>query len=458
MSKDLVRNSHKIPRPGASASGPSAIRGASAAEIARNIEAAIRDGRLAPGEKLPAVRALAARLAVSPTTVSAAYRALRGRGLLAAAGRRGTSVRGRPPLRTSLAPPLVEGALDLATGNPDPALLAPLRRALARIDAAPHLYAAEHQLPALRRIAEREFAADGVPADHLAVVSGALDGIERVLEAQLRPGDRIAVEDPGFSNVLDLVAALGLQPVPVALDDRGMLPGALARALARGAQALIVTPRAQNPTGAAFDAARAAALRRTLRAHPHVLVVEDDHAAAVAGPPAYTLWERGRERWALVRSTSKTHGPDLRLALLAGDRETLARVEGRQRIGFRWVSHLLQRVVAELESDPDSRRRLRRAAHSYAERRTALLDALAARGVEAHGRSGLNVWIPVPEEVATVQALLALGYAVSAGERFRIESGPAIRVTISRLPPAAAPALADAIASCLRSRRRSAAA
>ena len=446
-----------IHKGGAGTSG-AAIRGARAAEIARSIEAAIGAGQLAPGEKLPPVRALAARLGVSPATVNAAYRALRGRGLLAAAGRRGTAVRARPALRTALAPVVPVGALDLATGNPDPALLAPLRRALGRIDAAPHLYAEEHQLPALRSLARREFAADGVPAEHLAVVSGALDGIERVLEAHLRPGDRVAVEDPGFSNVLDLVAALGLEVVPVALDDRGMLPDALEGALARGVRALIATPRAQNPTGAAFDAARAAALRRVLRPQPQLLVVEDDHAGAVAGAPAYTLWERGRERWALLRSTSKTHGPDLRLALLAGDPVTVGRVEGRQRIGFRWVSHLLQRVVVELASDPGSRRRVQRAARTYGERRSALLEALALRGIEAHGHSGLNVWIPVPEEIAAVQGLLDAGYAASAGERFRIDSGPAIRITVSRLPVAEAPALADAVAAVLRSRGRSAAA
>jgi len=455
MNNKMIQKSEAGARP---APLEPAIRGASAAEIARSVEASIHEGRLRPGQRLPAVRALAARLAVSPTTVSAAYRALRARGLVSGAGRRGTCVRGRPPLRTAPAPLVPAGALDLATGNPAPALLAPLRAALARIDAAPHLYAEEHQLPALRRIAEREFARDGLPAEHLAVVSGALDGIERVLAAQLRPGDRVAVEDPGFSNLLDLVAALGLEPVPVALDDRGPLPESLERALDRGVEALVVTPRAQNPTGAALDAPRAAELRKVLRGHPSVLVVEDDHAAAVAGAAACTLWERGRERWALVRSTAKTHGPDLRVALLVGDRETIGRVEGRQRIGFRWVSHLLQRIVAELESDPATRRRVRRAARTYAERRRSLVEALAARGIEAHGRSGLNVWIPVPEEAAAVQQLLAAGYAVSAGERFRIESGPAIRVTISRLPPPAAPALAEAIAGALRPRRRSAAA
>ena len=435
----------------------SAIRGRTSRDIARDLESTIRDGRVVPGGRLPAVRSLADALGVSPTTVNAAYRSLRARGLVVGAGRRGTSVRGRPALRTALATPVPAGAIDLASGNPDRELLAPLARVLQRIDASPHLYAEEHELPALRELLASSFAADGIPAEHLTVVSGALDGIERVLGAQLRAGDRIGVEDPGFSNVLDLVAALGLDVVPVAIDDRGILPAALEASLEAGIAALIVTPRAQNPTGAALDADRVRALRSVLRARPDLLVVEDDHAGAVAGADVQTLWERGRERWAVVRSTSKTHGPDLRLAALVGDAETMARVTGRQRIGFRWVSHLLQRIVVELESDAASRRRVQRAARAYAERRHALVAALAARGIAAHGRSGLNIWVPVPEEVPVVQSLAAAGFAVSAGERFRLRAGPAIRVTISTLAPARAPTLADAIAASLGARGRSAA-
>ena len=117
-------------------------------------------------------------------------------------------------------------------------------------------------------------------------MGGALDAIERVLQAHLRPGDRVAVEDPGYPGVLDLVAALGLVPEPVPLDDAGVRPEGLQRALRAGARACVLTPRAQNPTGAAFDEKRVRALRQVLDAHPDVLVIEDDHAGPGGGRAA----------------------------------------------------------------------------------------------------------------------------------------------------------------------------
>ncbi|MCW8851794.1 MAG: SLC13 family permease, partial [Gammaproteobacteria bacterium] len=79
-----------------------------------------------------------------------------------------------------------------------------------------------------------------------------------------------------------VVAALGLDVVPVAVDERGILPAALEAAIAAGIAALIVTPRAHNPTGAALDGDRVRVLRRVLQQHADLLVVEDDHAGAVA--------------------------------------------------------------------------------------------------------------------------------------------------------------------------------
>jgi DNA-binding transcriptional MocR family regulator len=270
-----------------------------------------------------------------------------------------------------------------------------------------------------------------------------------VLAAHTRPGDRVAVEDPGYAGLLDLVAALGLTAVPIAVDDAGMLPAALDAALDTGVAALVATPRAQNPTGAALDAGRVRALRPRLRRHPGVVVVEDDHAGAVAGAPAQWLSGGVPARWAVVRSVAKSLGPDLRVALLTGDETTVARVRGRQRVGPGWVSHLLQRTVAHLLADRTTATVLRRAERTYGERRAAMVAALADRGVASSGRSGLNVWVPVADEDVTVAAARADGFAIAPGGRFRTASPPAVRVTIARLHPRDAPAVAESIARSL---------
>jgi DNA-binding transcriptional MocR family regulator len=416
------------------------MSGDTAVKIAASVEAAIARGSLASGERLPVVRDAAAMLSVSPATVAAAYRALQQRGMIVSDGRRGTRVRPAAPLSAPPPPPLASGIRDLASGNPDLELLPKA------FDQRP--YRDELNDPRLLEAARAQFAADNVPADHLAIVSGALDGVDRVLREHLRPGDRVAVEDPCFTGVLDLLASLALVPVPVAVDDEGLLPEAL-RATVKSSQALIVTPRAQNPTGAAITPKRARALRNVLATFPETLVMEDDHAGPIAGAPYVTL-VHGRERWAVVRSLSKSLGPDLRVALLAGDASTIARVEGRQSLGIRWVSHILQHIAADLLHSRSTQKLLARAEKAYRERRETLLRELAKRGIAAHGVSGLNVWVPVAHESAVAQSLLSRGWAVNAGERYRIASGPAIRITIAKLEARDAVRLADDLAAVLR--------
>ena len=420
------------------------LSGDSSVNIAISIESAVASGKLGSGELLPTVRALAEHLRVSPATVAAAYRVLRERGVVVADGRRGTRVRPASPIAAPRAVPLPENVVDLSDGNPDPALLP----RLPALDLSQRLYGEELNDPRLIELAREQFRADRIDGQHVSVVSGAMDGVERVLREHLRAGDRVAVEDPCFTGILDLLNALSLVAVPVPVDDEGMLPAELRRAI-RSAQAVIVTPRAQNPTGAAFTPRRARELRAVLAARPQLLLLEDDHAGAVAGADYLSLIDKSRERWAVVRSVSKSLGPDLRVALLAADAHTHARVEGRQSLGVRWVSHILQRLVIALWRD----RAPARAGRAYTERRQALLRELAAHGIRAHGASGLNVWIPVTEESATVQALLHAGWAVKAGERYRIASPPAIRVTIASLEPRDARRLAAELARVLRTAR-----
>jgi len=429
-----------------------AIRGSSAGEIAASVEAAVAAGRLAAGAPLPSVRMLAGELGVSPTTVAAALAELRRRGVVVSRPRSGTRIAERPPLRASRpAAAVPAGMRDLASGSPDPRLLPPLAPALHPLAAPQRLYGEEPVLGELAAVAGPAFAADGVPARRLCVVNGALDGIERVLAAHLSPGDAVAVEDPGWPGVHDVARMLGLRLVPVAVDRRGMLPAALAAAQQAGARAVVHTPRGHNPCGAALDAERAAALHAALA--PELLVVEDDHLGPVAGTPWHTL-VAGRERWAAVRSVSKWLGPDLRLAVLAGDEATLARVEGRQSLGPGWVSGLTQRLAAALWADPAVMAGVDRAAATYRERR----EALAALVDAAPAPSGINLWIAVPDEDAAVRSLLSDGWAVAAGTPYRLGAGPAIRVTTATVEAGEAPRLAAAIERAVRPARRTRAA
>ncbi|MFF2654704.1 aminotransferase class I/II-fold pyridoxal phosphate-dependent enzyme [Streptomyces sp. NPDC058045] len=429
------------------------ITGRRAGEIAADVEAAVGSGALEPGQVLPPMRELAERLGVNPHTVAAAYRTLRERGVVETAGRRGTRVRPRPATtargrdhRVDIPP----GVRNAADGNPDPALLPPLAAAFAaaaaRCDAEPVLYGEDAVEPDLAEAARTALAADGVPAGPIAVTSGSLDAVERVLAARLRPGDAVAVEDPGWGSLLDLMPALGLRTEPVAVDDEGPLPGAVERALGAGARALVLTCRAQNPTGAAVSARRAADLAEVLARHPGTLLVEDDHGHGIVDLPLRPL-AGTVPRWALVRSAAKAYGPDLRIAVLTGDPVTVDRVQGRQRLGPGWVSRLAQRALVELWRQPAVRPA--EVAAAYGRRREALIAALDRRGVPARGRSGMNVWVPVPDETGAVARLLHAGWAVAPGARFRLAAPPGVRVTVSGLAEDDIEPLAEAITSAV---------
>jgi DNA-binding transcriptional MocR family regulator len=246
---------------------------------------------------------------------------------------------------------------------------------------------------------------------------------------------------------------MGFIPAPIEIDADGPLPDSLVMALNAGAVACVITPRGQNPTGAALTAERAASLQEVLARSPAVLVVEDDHVGAIAGAPRRSvIGDRGR--WVILDSLAKSYGPDLRLALLMGDPQTVSRVEGRQLLGCGWVSHVLQTLAVDLLTNPGVQELINHASDVYAERRRSLIEALRSIDIEATGTSGLNVWIPVAEEEPLLRGLLHLGWAVKGGETYRLESPPAIRVTTATLAPTEAEEFANAVGQTLMPQRR----
>lgn len=431
------------------------IRGRSAADIADSVRALVARGALRAGDALPPVRALAERLGVNRNTVASAYRQLAQAGLVVSHGRGGTAVADpRPVAQEGFAGDSV--LRDVATGNPDPDLIPDPSRALAAMAGRPVLYGEPVIDPDLERWAA-EWMSDATPPgspSRLTITSGAADAIERLLAQALTRDDAVGLEDPCFLAAIHTVRVGGYRPVAIPVDEEGMTVEGLRTALERGIRAVICTPRAQNPTGASLSPARAAALREVLREHPYVLVIEDDHFSMLAQGPLHSVIGPGHRRWAVIRSVSKFLGPDMCLAVTASDLHTAAGLATRLTPGTTWVSHLLQRLVLALVTDPEVRSGIAAAGAHYARRNAAFAERLSASGVAATAGDGLNLWVALPVPAGdVVQRLMRRGWLARSGAEFGLSAGAAsdrLRLTVHDLDDADAEQLATDIAAAVR--------
>lgn len=390
--------------------------------LALALSEAVGDGRLRKGDRLPPIRTVASDLQLSPTTVSAAWSMLARRGVIRTDGRRGTTVTalGAPgPTRYRRA---LRGratfSLDVSTGVPDPQLLPLLDAALRAV---PHSgsrgsYLDDPVLPQLREVLRGDWPYD---AEQLTVTDGAMDALDLIVAVHLEPGDTVAVEHPCFPPMLDLLDAYGMRSFGLAMDAHGPTVESVRAAVRRRVTAIFLQPRAHNPTGVCLTAERAAAIAAALAGFD-VLVVEDDSAGAIASAAPLSLGRWLPERVLHIRSFSKSHGPDLRLAAMSGPAARIDPISERRLLGQGWTSRLLQAVLVELLNDDAAVWQVDAARREYARRRSALVGGLAEAGVPVTGTDGLNIWLPVQDEAAALVHLAGRGIAAAAGSPFHV--------------------------------------
>jgi DNA-binding transcriptional MocR family regulator len=414
------------------------IRGETAAEIFECVRTLAQSGQCPPGQALPSVRDLAEGLGLNRNTVAAAYRRLVTAGIATAQGRLGTIIRNQPALSEQEGAQLGTPLTDLASGNPNPVWLPDLRTALTSKSWQPKLYGEPTVNAGLEAFIRQWCAPDCPAAFEIDLTHGAVDAIERLLDAYLMPGDKVAVESPCFLSSINLLRTAGLQAAGVPVDSEGMRADALETALAKGAQAVILTPRAHNPTGCSLSEKRARALSRVLDKYPHVLVVVDDHFALLSNAPYHSAIPRNANRWALVRSFSKALGPDVRVAAVVSDAATSRQLRLRLASGTSWVSHLLQDIIEITLSNPATAKLIEQAKIDYVQRRELLEAALQEQGVAfAANGDGLNLWLPLQtDDVAAALALARQGWLVRHGEIFSVqEPVRGLRITTSSMEP-----------------------
>ena len=414
--------------------------------IAAAVHRMIRAGEVQPGDRLPTVRDLGVALGVSPATVSEAWQALGAVGAIHARGRAGTFVRDvaeptRPTRYLGIggAPSTDEdSALDLSTGTPDPDLLPALHEAIERFSSGATAwtssYLDEPVLAALREHLEQSWP---FRAQRLTVVDGALDALSRIVDQLVGLGDRVVMESPGFPPLIDLLERAGADVIAVAIDDQGMIPAELTRALQSGPVAVFLQPRAHNPTGTSMTRFRSSQLAEVL-AGSRAWVIEDDHCGDISLADDVSIGQFLPERCVHIRSYSKSHGPDLRIAAVGGAAEVIDPIVARRMLGPGWTSRLLQAVLLDLLTHSDPQEAVTRARDAYARRSTLLREKLKDRGVASSPGDGINVWIPVEDERSALITLAAAGVRVAPGSPFVPTAGDSsshgIRVTTGRLP------------------------
>lgn len=362
-------------------------------QLERELREAIRSGRLGAGERLPSSRAMAAGLGISRGLVLECYSQLQAEGFLRSVSGSGTRVAAgaiAPPEQPTRAAPVAWLDVDFRPGIPDLTTFPrgdwawALREGCRDATSAELGYADPRGVEALRLVLAgylRRVRGALADAERVVVCAGFAQGINLVLASLSKRGiRRVAIEDPGDQDYVVICERLGLQAVPVRIDERGIDVGALVAASVR---AVILTPTHQFPTGIALAAERRQEVVAWARA-ADATIVEDDYDAEFRydRDPVGALQGLAPDRVALIGTVSKSLAPGLRLGWVVCPPALLGSVVEDKRLSDRGSPALEQLALAALIGSGRYDRHLRQMRRVYGARRDALVRALAEQAPE----------------------------------------------------------------------------
>ena len=381
------------------------------AQIEEQLRRAIREGALRSGARMPSTRDLSRQLGVSRRIAVDAYAQLAAEGYLvlrqgarprvsdaAAVTQEPSSHPPRPAPRPRFN--FRPSAPDVST-FPRGAWLRSLREAVTRITDDDLGYADPRGVEALRSaLADYLGRVRGVVADpeRVVVTCGYSQGQRVVCRALASLGaKRIAFEDPSHPEQRQIAARAGLDVVGVTVDEDGLRVDELERA---GADAVVVTPAHQHPTGAVLAGERRTALLGWLRDRG-AFAIEDDYDAEYRYDRAAVGALQGLEpdRMVYAGSVSKTLAPALRLGWLVVPEALLDAVTGEKALADLGTARIDQHALADFLVRGELDRHLRRMRVRYRARRDALVAALAEALPEATVRgiaAGLHATVELP--------------------------------------------------------------
>ncbi len=345
-------------------------------------------GRLAPGERLPSSRTMAADLGVSRGLVQTSFEQLVAEGYLETHDRSGTRVAAAASVAAAPSPrprPLVGPEVDFRPGVPDlrsfPTRdwLWALGEAARTAPTATAGYGDPLGNETLRAVVAaylRRVRSAAVELDDVIICNGFTQGVRLVLEVLARRGVReVGFEDPGHPDVVTLADRAGLEAVPIPVDDQGIDVHALA---ATRVSAVVVTPAHQTPTGVVLAPERRKALVAWARERDAV-IIEDDYDAEFRydRQPVGSLQGLAPDLVASIGSVSKPLAPMLRLGWIAAPSRLAAEIAQAKYAADRGAPGLDQLALARLIESGRYDRHLRRMRSVYAARRAALVETLA---------------------------------------------------------------------------------